>query len=363
MIRSSKHILKYQTELKSNQLNDLSVEFEFLVQKYIDLIWSRKLELKLLMSSKELPSSNKIKHSRWKQLAYKTSSEMVRSVINKKTKNKTKPIYKNISINIDERFIDIEVGKSTEFDEFVKLTLPFMKEGVRRANTIKLPIRHHKHSNKFRLSKKWKRKKTVRLEKRNGNFYISFMWECETKSTSTNQKKSIGFDCGYKKLLVDSSGNVYGKELELIYKKISNKQQKSKNFKKSLTERNNKVNEVINSIDLSNVDEVIVENLKFVKHKTKGKIRKSFNNKLQRWIYAQVLRKLEQRCEENGILFTMINPAYTSQTCSKCGISESSSRVGEKFKCISCGFEIDADENAAINILHRGAYSPSTSKT
>ena len=33
----------------------------------------------------------------------------------------------------------------------------------------------------------------------------------------------------------------------------------------------------------------------------------------------KVLDKLSQICEENGILFTKINPAYTSQKCSVCG--------------------------------------------
>ena len=35
------------------------------------------------------------------------------------------------------------------------------------------------------------------------------------------------------------------------------------------------------------------------------------------------------------------------------------SRSRESFLCTACGKEIDADTNASINILHRGAYSPS----
>ena len=31
---------------------------------------------------------------------------------------------------------------------------------------------------------------------------------------------------------------------------------------------------------------------------------------------------------------------------------------GESFKCIDCGEEIDADYNASINILRRGAIVP-----
>ena len=43
--------------------------------------------------------------------------------------------------------------------------------------------------------------------------------------------------------------------------------------------------------------------------------------------------------------------------CSDCGCVDKSNRNGEIYKC-NCGMEMDADKNAAINILHRGVYSP-----
>ena len=45
-----------------------------------------------------------------------------------------------------------------------------------------------------------------------------------------------------------------------------------------------------------------------------------------------------------------INPAYTSQICSKCG--RFGIRVGDSFVCDNCG-EIHADINASMNILER----------
>ena len=36
-----------------------------------------------------------------------------------------------------------------------------------------------------------------------------------------------------------------------------------------------------------------------------------------------------------------------------------SNRNGETYHCSVCGVELDADVNAAINILRRGVYSPS----
>jgi transposase len=89
-------------------------------------------------------------------------------------------------------------------------------------------------------------------------------------------------------------------------------------------------------------------------------MRKSFNNKLQRWAYPKVLRKLTLTCEERGILFIKVPPEYTSQRCCGCGVICKSNRKGEIYKC-ACGILMDADYNATKNILHLGAYSPQAS--
>lgn len=83
-------------------------------------------------------------------------------------------------------------------------------------------------------------------------------------------------------------------------------------------------------------------------------------NKIQRWSYSKTINKLNNMCEEQGINLVKVSPAYTSQTCSSCREIHKESRVGEIYKCISCGIILDADYNAALNILHRGVYSPST---
>jgi len=55
MVRSSKHVLKYQTELKSSLLSQLFHDFKIDLQFYIDLLWDEKLPLKNNLSSKLLP--------------------------------------------------------------------------------------------------------------------------------------------------------------------------------------------------------------------------------------------------------------------------------------------------------------------
>lgn len=49
--------------------------------------------------------------------------------------------------------------------------------------------------------------------------------------------------------------------------------------------------------------------------------------------------------------------AYTSQTCCICGhIDKDNRQTQEKFKCTECGFELNADHNASINIARSEKY-------
>lgn len=53
-----------------------------------------------------------------------------------------------------------------------------------------------------------------------------------------------------------------------------------------------------------------------------------------------------------------INPAYTSQSCSQCGCIDSASRKNQAtFHCTACDHQVNADLNAAKNILNRGSTS------
>ncbi len=125
--------------------------------------------------------------------------------------------------------------------------------------------------------------------------------------------------------------------------------------------RTNETNLICNSLNLDDVKELVVEDLKNLKHKTK--LSTNFMNKMQRWTYPAVLSKLESLAEMNGVHFTKVNPAYTSQTCSNCGCVDSESRQGEDFRCLHCGHEIDADWNASINIARLGIYSSQSPKS
>lgn len=64
---------------------------------------------------------------------------------------------------------------------------------------------------------------------------------------------------------------------------------------------------------------------------------------------------LAYKLAANGGELIKINPAYTSQTCSKCGsISKTHRKSQAVFECSDCGHTGNADTNAAVNILRAG---------
>lgn len=84
----------------------------------------------------------------------------------------------------------------------------------------------------------------------------------------------------------------------------------------------------------------------------------------KRWCNKQILdaawgnffQMLSHKAECAGRKLIKINPAYTSQTCSKCGTRTLHELKDRIFNC-SCGYSIDRDKNAAQNILTLGLQS------
>ena len=75
------------------------------------------------------------------------------------------------------------------------------------------------------------------------------------------------------------------------------------------------------------------------------------NTILRNWSYYELQQMIEYKADRLGIKVRYVNPAYTSQTCSRCGnIDKENRQTQETFVCTKCGFKLNADHNAAINI-------------
>jgi len=168
-----------------------------------------------------------------------------------------------------------------------------------------------------------------------------------------NDKKSdiLGVDVGALDTISCSNGiqtkeDCHGHTLGTILKKLAKKKKGSKAFERTANHRDNYINWSVNQLNLYNVKELRIENIKDIR---RGKSSSRF---LSGWTYTKIFSKLERLAEEHDVHVSKVDPTYTSQRCSKCGFVHKKSRSGKKFSCTSCNFSIDSDLNAAINIAN-----------
>ena len=356
IIKSTKVSLSFANTDKLNQLAIFIAEYQSIVSQYVDQMWDRT-DIKLLID-------NTYKVDTWlsarmQQCAGKQASGIVRGtrrkqekrlfVINKSNKagefkkarklqkvydeaKLSKPDIKLVNPELDSRFINTD-GNATSFDGWLEI------DSIGNKIKIQLPFKKTKHYNE--LASKGILKKGLRISNR----YITFMFEMPYVPKKT-AGVTLGIDIGQKTLLSMSNGiistkNKDGYDIEAITNILIRKKVGSKGFQKAKAHLVNYIHYCINRIDLDNVKEIRLERL--------FKLPKC-SKKLKHWIYPLIISRIESRCIEYGVHIKYINPTYTSQRCSECGWVRKINRKGKLFRCTSCGYEHDADLNAAINI-------------
>jgi putative transposase len=70
------------------------------------------------------------------------------------------------------------------------------------------------------------------------------------------------------------------------------------------------------------------------------------------WAFRRLFEYVSYKAPERGVSVEQVAPNHTSQRCSRtdCGFTHKNNRHGERFCCQKCGYEVNADYNAAKNI-------------
>jgi len=225
----------------------------------------------------------------------------------------------------------------------------------------------------------------IRLILRSGQVEIHYAIDNTDARACGLPGTSIGIDKGYTEAFADSDGIFHGEGLGKILSNesdsLNKKYQKrnkisavleklqEKNLKKAkriikhnlgrkkLDRRKKrhqgKVKTIIftaaNNI-IGKAETVVCEDLtKTFKSKSLGK---STNRRLSGWVKGLMAEAIDMVASRRGSRVVQVNAAYTSQICSQCGCF--GKRTGDKFHCTQgCGAVMQADVNAAINILAR----------
>jgi len=207
--------------------------------------------------------------------------------------------------------------------------------------------------------------KRVRLVRRADGYYVQFLIDAENKMDVELTGKMIGLDVGIKEFYTDSNGHaepnpkfylVGEKQLKFRQRCVSRKKKGSTNRRKAINrlgrvhlkisrQREEHAKRIARCVIQSN-DLVAYEDLR-IKNLVKNRcLAKSIND--AGWY--QFRKWLEHFGVKFGKITVAVNPAYSSQECSSCGTIVKKSLSVRTHVC-KCGFVLDRDWNAAINIL------------
>jgi len=207
--------------------------------------------------------------------------------------------------------------------------------------------------------------KRIRLVRRADGYYVQFLVSAQNKVDVELTGKMTGLDVGLLELYTDSNGHTEPnprfyqkgeKRLKFRQRRVSRKKKGSTNRRKAINrlgrvhlkisrQREEHAKRVARCVIQSN-DLVAYEDLR-IKNLVKNHcLAKSIND--AGWY--QFRKWLEHFGVKFGKITVAVNPAYTSQECSSCGTVVKKSLSMRTHVC-KCGFVLDRDWNAAINIL------------
>lgn len=83
-------------------------------------------------------------------------------------------------------------------------------------------------------------------------------------------------------------------------------------------------------------------------------VRRAHRYERHSWAFFQLRQFLAYKAAWAGVPVRLVDPRNTSRTCSACGNCEKANRRSQaEFLCQRCGFTLNADYNAAINISRK----------
>ncbi|MBN1665469.1 MAG: transposase [Anaerolineales bacterium] len=98
---------------------------------------------------------------------------------------------------------------------------------------------------------------------------------------------------------------------------------------------------------------IVLERLDGIRYRVHGS--KRFNRMVSSWTFRDLVSKIQYKAARIGIPVVFVDPRNTSKTCSRCGHATRSNRPDQAtFRCVKCGYRLNADGNAARNIAALG---------
>ena len=204
-----------------------------------------------------------------------------------------------------------------------------------------------------------------------GKWYVSFSCEVDLQRLPENTK-SVGIDVGLKTFATLSNGQEienprFFRQEEKALAKVQRKHSKLAKGSKERCKHRKAVARVHERIAwrrknfthqnsrriVNQFGTICVEDLHVNRMVHNHCLAKSISDAAWSLFFSQLMSK----AEEAGYLLIKVNPAYTSQICSRCGHRQKMPLSERMFHCPCCLLSIDRDLNAALNIKALGLQS------
>ena len=224
------------------------------------------------------------------------------------------------------------------------------------------------------------RVKGVRIIPFGDRYNVELIYNHESQDLHLNEKNVMGIDLGLTNIVTasDNNGNApliikggvvksinqfYNKQLAK-YKSLSKKcndTDMTRRILKLHRKRNNKVKDFFHKTSRAVINHCIIHDIGMViigyneRWKQNVNIGKKNNQNFVSIPFLTLVRQIEYKAELIGVKVLRTTEEYTSQTCSLCGVICKSNRKHRGlYVCKECGLVLNADVNAACNIIQKG---------
>lgn len=264
------------------------------------------------------------------------------------------------TLKLDEKVAVLEVSKkASHFDYFLKLST------LQKGKPIYLPLKRNPYLDD--CLKKGERLPFVQVRLTDKTCIISAIVGYD-KAPLRSSTESIGLDFGMVAMFTTSDGERHGlssftklkiwdeellaltKELQQQSIKLSTNERYNQLQRRIKSYFKNEICRILNKLAKKNVGVFVVEKLDF---RAAG-LSKQMNRLIGRTYRSVVKAKLARLEEQYGIQIVAVNPAYTSQECSRCHyVSKDNRKTQKNFVCQHCHYSCNADVNAGRVINQR----------
>ena len=212
----------------------------------------------------------------------------------------------------------------------------------------------------------------VDLVYRDGRFYLYATIEVP-EDTPIEPTRFLGVDLGITNIATDSDGHSYtGEAIERVRRRSHTARQtyqsthtkSAKRRLKKMAGRQGRFQRSINhglakrlvAYAKDTKAALVLEELTNIRDRMT--VRKAQRSTQHNWSFRQLADFLVYKAQRAGVPDYFVDPRNTSRTCSRCGhIDKRNRRSQAKFSCQRCGFEANADYNAARNLATRGSVT------